>query len=292
MLKKYLASLGILLTLIPATYAQTEGCQVDLSTVAALIFQAQAGFSSGDDATGLNRLSQAQTLITSIQSNCEGGTNAPIPTVEPTESTQPTPEATAVSAVMTDEVQVFNASDGTFSITFPAGWVYSEGERSLLIGNSQPTLVALTLVSNALSVGDRGATILVNKPSELVPNAQTAEQIINFYQQLFSSELSVSVGAPQPIDIDGRAGMGFRYTSQYSGFFLAVPLDDEEMLILFAIAPLGDDVSLPAEAIELAKQVRLGVTETQNGFESENIEIEEEAIESDIPTESPATEND
>jgi hypothetical protein len=268
MLKRYLLALGVMIALFPVatSQAQSQSCNnVDLSTVAALVFQAQTGFSSGDHNTGLDRLAQAQALISVIQSNCGDNRASVAPTAIP-QSTQPAPQSTepttATPAPIIEGDQVYNAPDGLFSVTFPASWVSSAGDRSLLIGTSQEALVSLTLVSNPLASGERGATILVNHADVLVPNAETTDQIIDFYQRMFNSDLSVAVGTPQPITVDERAGQGFRYTTEeYSGFFLVVPLDEEEMLVLFAIAPLGEDVTLPTEAIEIAKQVRLGVTE-------------------------------
>jgi hypothetical protein len=274
MIKTYLMLLGVLFALFPTiSHAQSNRCNVDLSTVAALIFQAQAGFSSGDDSTGLNRLSQAQTLITSIQASCDGGSPS-TPTPESSEPTAETPLPTQPAS--TTETQVYQAPDGVFSVEFPAHWVWSDSERSILIGNSQSTLVALTLPNTPLQTGDRGATILINRPDVLVPNGETIEQVASFYRQLFGSELSVNVGEIQPLTIDDRSGLGFRYTAQgYSGFFLVVPLDEEEFLLMFAIAPLGDDVRLPAETIEIAKQVRLGVETSETAETAEATESAE-----------------
>ncbi len=273
MLKRYLVILGLIAAVLPLSTSpsRAQSCNnVDLSTVGALIFQAQAGFSSGEQSIGLDRLAQAQALIAVIQSNCGDNRAVPAPTAipQPT-SVDPTatpdeidaPTATPSPVLNLAGEQVYNAPDGVFSVTFPANWVYSAGDRSILIGSNQNALVSLTLVSNALATGERGATIIVNQAGVLVPEAETAEQIIDFYQRMFNSDLSVLVGDPQPITVGEQTGQGFRYTTEeYSGFLLVAPLAEQEMLVLFAIAPLGEDVTLPAEAIALANNVRLGHT--------------------------------
>lgn len=259
MLKKHLIIIGVILALVPqSTYAQNYHCNVDLSTVAALIFQAQAGFSSGDNSTGLSRLSQAQALIENIQSSCEGAPPV-IPTAQPTPLTSDDPSEPTPAPTTIEGDQVYNSPDGLFSVTFPANWIASGSDRSVLIGTSQNALVALSMVTNPLESGEKGATIIINQLGVLVPNAQSIEDVVTFYQQLFNSELSVTVGTAQAVEIDGRVGQGFRYNATgYSGFLLVVPLDEEEVLLLFAIAPLGEDITLPREAIDLAKNVRLG----------------------------------
>jgi hypothetical protein len=142
-MRRWIATLLMLAWLVSAPFVSAQpACEIDLSTVASLLFDAQAAASRGDTAGALTRINIAQSLLTDIQLSCGALTPSPVavgtlpPTLTP--ALPPTATKPPLSAdALPDLTQTFSAPDALFSVGYPANWVvgdYRQPPASLSVG--------------------------------------------------------------------------------------------------------------------------------------------------------------
>jgi hypothetical protein len=107
-------------------------CDIDLSTVASLIVDAQASASSGDVQSALGQIAIAQSLLDDIEANCGAaplaGAGSPPPTLTPALTATPTAAPLSLETDI-DLSAEFAAPDALFTARYPVGWVPTDYEQ-------------------------------------------------------------------------------------------------------------------------------------------------------------------
>jgi len=268
---------GIFVTLLAFTnnslpetaLAQSDlGCDFDLSSVSTLLMKAQAKASAGDLADGLKLLTQAQEQLAQIQTQCgTGGSPTPGPTIP------------ALS-------QTFSATDGSFSVKYPEGWITAslngssadkKAPKPILLASNQATVEAMN--NNTPAAVLNGIAVYVDIPQQVIIALGAFEPDVHYDELDAKGLLEAVIGATPPnsgglfgkpdlISIDtrqaGEASFSFSPLDKtstkvkYDGVFLILPLSVNQFTALVGVTTPGQTKAIQALVQAVAATVQLG----------------------------------
>lgn len=160
--------------------AQNTGCAIDVSDVTLQLLRAQTLASSGDNAAGLAQIAEARAALAQITSVCA--------------------DAGVVAGVLLDAQ--FDAPEGTFSVSYPAGWVVGNFSATpsgggLYLGNSEMAAAALNTAVPQLQPGDQALVIAVGT-ADMFGSTNANPQLGDVLRAFTSASLAQFQAAEEP----------------------------------------------------------------------------------------------
>ncbi len=248
---------------------QDEICTIDLSQVAALIVQAQASASSGDQSGAVATLQAIQAQIDLILVDCASdiasapGTSTPGP---------PTPQDGTPGVVITTipptatpapDTQLYTSPDASFSFRYPQSWELVTEGNAVFTGTTANAALVINRADAVLQPGEQSVAVVIGPPEALAPTVNfeaTAAEVIAAYQTAFLNELSYEIDPAQPVTIAGYSGQQFAYRAAgYEGQLSVLALDQPQLFVLLvAAAPPGEGENLTDLVTPIAASITLG----------------------------------
>lgn len=271
--------LTLLFITLPA-YAQPT-CEIDLSTVASLLFDAQAAASRGDTAGALTRINIAQSLLTDIQQSCGALTPSPVVvgTIPPTLA--PALPPTATIAPLTEEsipdlTQTFNAPDALFTVSYPTGWVvgeYRQPPASLSVGGiitfgaSEAGIERLAGGGGGevWQSGDPVVQVIVGDPVALLTGVglydtaaalpTTAAETASYAYESASARVTATLAVSGLVALEAGEREAFAFSvaiDQSSAWLVFSAIDAERVALVYSVGAPGESEFLRALALAVA----------------------------------------
>lgn len=214
--------LALGLAALPAA-AQNSLCEVDLSTVTALLTRAQAASASGDAAGALALVNRADSLLATLENRCD------LPAV-------------AASAELGDS---YSATG--FSLRLPPGWAVdaetAAASGGLLIGSTPDAARTMANAEPALPAGQAGMLIAYGTPATISGGALMGgdlEAVVRYFQIILSSQYLLG-GDPAYLLLEGRAAAQLAFSGAgFAGHLVIVEPAPGVFAAVAAAAPRGE----------------------------------------------------
>jgi hypothetical protein len=235
--------LGFLLALIIPVHAQeTEDCGFDLVEVETLLEESQAAYDSGDTETALTLLSDAQTILRSIQINC-GVVNL---------------------------TETLTIQSGRFTLKHPEGWTveFEEASNSTEPGiafmassadalerlqNSTPDIRSGEQAVGVLFLAPEAATFLFDQETDFENSALGVAQAF-----VESIDEEYTLGTPETLSINDRRAAVVDFSgSTFEAVLYVVEYEREAVYaVVIALAAPGEGDGIQKLALEMTKSIR------------------------------------
>ncbi len=243
----------ILLFSSMATMAQDDagggdGCDINLTSAASLIVQAQAEASSGQRDDALRTIALVQSVLADAVARC-GGEGVDMPG----------------SVVLGGN---FRSPNGSFSFNYPAAWVTQVADTFdnggiVYIGTNTPTLRALTQGDPVLTSGQQGMAIGIGAADEVnfsVDEDATLDEVLAAFVDDLQNDGDVIAGEVTRFSVnDVPAGAFDLSASGFDGILLIIDRSDIGLygLVLGASAP-GEVEALRPIIMAVAESIGFG----------------------------------
>lgn len=222
-----------------------DGCDINLTSAASLIVQAQAEASSGQRDDALRTIELVQSVLADAVARC-GGEGVDMP----------------------GEVVLggsFRSPNGSFSFNYPAAWVTQVADTFdnggiVYIGSNTPTLRALTQGDPVLTSGQQGAAIGIGSADEINFSADedaSLDDLLQSFVDDLQNDGDVVAGEVTRFSVNDVPAGGFDFTaSGFEGILLIVDRSDIGLygLVLGASAP-GELEALRPTIMAIAESI-------------------------------------
>ena len=219
----------IIMMIAAPVAAQNNNCDIDLTVVAAMLFQAQGEAKSGDTEAALRTIDVIQSALDNIKANCDS--EVMVVPVEPEEAPRQSVELS----------QTFVSDDDTFTFQYPDGWNVQvvelpiSGAASVMIGNVEPD--RLRVLAQSLSMAEEpGEQIITVQMTDAngalalnlgLGDNPTIYEVDQVAVQMFSVMLQIDVSNPVELTINDQFAIRHELSNQDGvGAYIIIDLGD------------------------------------------------------------------
>ncbi len=207
----------------------TTPCTVDLSSLSALLTQAQSVAAQGEVSASLTYIERASDMVESIELRCNRLFSRPDVALE----------------------RIYIAPNGTFSLEYPGTWgsntfTPSASGGTVGLANSPEALAALSESMPILSAGQQGFLLTIGEPQNLPSGSQfTDAQAIAEYFGLALAENYETVHLSEVMDFGGLPAVWVEFgTAEFEGLLLVSQVNRDHFAIFAGASASGERASL------------------------------------------------
>lgn len=239
-MKRLIIILGLALMLVYPAAAQEEACELDLTNAVVALLQAQTSAAAGDTDGALEQIARTRAALAEYVESCAAA-------------------GIKASVLLENE---FVAPNGSFVVSYPAGWVEgafspNPGGGGVFLGSSPSAATALNSAVPQLQSGEQALAVAVGTPALLGEASETAslEEVLRAFTEGSLAQFEIISELEITASDDGSIGRAQFRGDSFQALLVGVQVPGSELIaiVVGVTAPGELDALRPVvEAVALS----------------------------------------